>query len=58
MNIEEKAKKYAKTKFAQNDAHYLAFKNGYKQCISDITEFIRVNPKSTASQITEYLNSL
>jgi len=63
MNLEEKAKKYIdpysksisdkEIQDAKSD-----FTNGYKECVSDLKEFIRVNPNSTTKQITEYLNSL
>jgi len=34
------------------------FTNGYKECISDLKDFLNSNPKATTNQITEYLKSL
>jgi len=63
MNLEEKAKNYIKPfkhqiHLGEQQNCIDDFKNGYKECISDISEFIRVNPKRTNQQITDYLNSL
>jgi len=50
-SLEEKAKKYSQKNYSysyqldsSND-----FKAGYKECISDLKEFIRVNPKATSN---------
>lgn len=59
MNLEEKAKREA-TGLPQNQKYIfiIGFESGYKECKSDLLEFIRVNPKSTTKQIENYLNEL
>jgi len=64
MNLEEKASQYGnicdpcnETLEKQADIRQ-GFKKGYNECISDIKDFIKANPKITADKITEYLNSL
>lgn len=63
MNLEEKANQYASPYLKTispkeiQDAK-IDFKNGYKECIKDVDDFIKANPKASATQITDYLNSL
>jgi len=61
MNLEEKAKEYIKPfkhqiHLGEQQNCIDDFKAGYKQSISDVLEFIRVNPKASTKQIENYLN--
>ena len=63
MNLEEKANEYIKPYSKSISPKEIQdaktdYKNGYKECLSDLKDFIKANPKITADQITEYLNSL
>lgn len=60
MNLEEKAKKmhaYGRNKTERLNIEF-GFRSGYNECKSDLTEFIRANPKSTVNQILEYLEGI
>lgn len=58
MNLEEKAIQYVMLDLETRQPRKKAFISGYKECIKDVEEFIRVNPKCTNQQITDYLKSL
>lgn len=58
MNLKNKAEKYADDKESGWLYSYNGYIKGYKRAISDITEFLRVNPKATHQAITEYLEGI
>lgn len=61
MNLEERANKHVDLQYpmgVEREYPIEDYKAGYKQCIEDIKELIRSNPKCTNQQITGYLNSL
>lgn len=61
MNLEEKANQYSirvmNTGFEQRMPR-TDFSAGYRECKSDLTEFIRANPKATAEQILKHLEDI
>lgn len=58
MNLEEKAKQYGDTFWSNQESAKEDFEAGAKWLREEIKDFIKANPKITADQITEYLNSL
>lgn len=63
MNVKQKAHNRAVEIHGnaptEGKVHFrVGYEEGYNQCLADIKEFIRANPKSTNQQITDYLNSL
>lgn len=59
MNLEEKAKNYSK-QFVVEARQMCEFdyKNGFKDCKSDVIEFLTANQKATVKQVLEHLNGM
>lgn len=62
MNLEVKAEEYVKSVGYEKpeDAKYciIDFTAGYNECKTDLIDFIKANPKSTAEQILKHLEEL
>jgi len=57
MTLKNKAEKYADDKESGWLYSYNGYINGYKSCKKDIIEFLKANPKATACQIIQFIET-
>lgn len=60
MNLEEKATNasmYGRNK-DESECLKFGFKQGYKECKSDLLQFLKANPKASIASLIDHLESL